>query len=105
MRSTALAAHDEKPPWPLSIFHFLKIETPLGQALQRIRGILYGFLTMFCCLPEEAPILERDPYSYATCRFGGLLSRAAGRCRGKKKERLRLAVRGGKGKRLKAENE
>ncbi len=71
MRPRALAAHDEKLPWPLPVFHFLKIETSLGQALHRIRGILYGFLTMFCCLLEKTRILEHNPYSYTTCRSGG----------------------------------
>jgi len=60
MRSRTLAERAEKPPRPLPVFHFLKIETPLSQTLQRIRGILYGFLTMFCCLPEEAHSLEHD---------------------------------------------
>jgi hypothetical protein len=68
---TIFATRAEKPPKPLPVFHFLKIETPLGQELQRIRGILYGVLAMFCCLPEEARILERDPYSYAICRYSG----------------------------------
>lgn len=71
MRSRALAAHNEKPLWLLPVFHSLKIETPLGQALQRIRGVLYGFLTIFCYLPEKTRILKHDPYSYATSRSGG----------------------------------
>ena len=61
MRSRALAERDEKPPWPLPVFHILKIETPLGQILQRIRGILYGFLTMFCCLPKRPTFLRPFP--------------------------------------------
>jgi hypothetical protein len=37
----------------------LETEAHLGEALQRVRGILCGFPKMFCCLSEEAYILER----------------------------------------------
>ncbi len=73
MRSRALAKRDENPPWPLPVFHFLKIETSLGQALQRIHGILYGFLTMFCCLPKRPTVFRPIPCSYASCPSHALL--------------------------------
>jgi hypothetical protein len=37
----------------------LEAQAHLGEALQRVCGILCGFLKMFHCLSEQAHILER----------------------------------------------
>ena len=59
--SKGLAELGERPRRLLPVFHFLEAQTHLGEALQRVCGILCGFLNMFPCLSEQAHILERRP--------------------------------------------
>ena len=60
------AGLDEKPPWPLPVFHFLKTETYLGISLQSVCGVA-AFSQCSAAYLNRPTVLSAIPRSYGSC--------------------------------------